>query len=75
MSSSKPKYDYICPKCHEMQWETPKNMFDHIVTCKNDSDTITTKWYTEEELYNKYNSQTTTTRVIRPTVLPRPNTR
>tara|TARA_B110000008_G_scaffold246787_1_gene257845 strand:- start:486 stop:710 length:225 start_codon:yes stop_codon:yes gene_type:complete len=45
----------ICPKCHEYHFETRENMFSHIVTCKDDSDVITTKWYTYEELQKKYN--------------------
>jgi len=67
--------DFICPKCHEMFWSTPGEiMLDHIIVCKNDSDVITTKWYTIEELKNK-SYKIIPEKVITTTIIKRPSTR
>ena len=69
------KKSCICPKCHEMQYETPEVMSNHIIDCKYDSDVITTKWYTHEELEKKYNSVAEEEIIIEPTISRRPQTR
>tara|TARA_B100001287_G_C22283450_1_gene344927 strand:- start:185 stop:484 length:300 start_codon:yes stop_codon:yes gene_type:complete len=68
------KKSCICPKCHEMYYETPEAMLEHIMGCKDDSDVITTKWYTHEELKKKYNDAAKEV-VISSKMVKRPQTR
>lgn len=65
----------ICPKCHHMYYETPQDMLDHIMECEDDSDVITTRWYTHEELKKKCNNVANDELIIQPTLTKRPQTR